>query len=212
MKTSRRALLLASLGAAQLALLGRFGAREAIAGPTPTGPTKLLCIRLDGGCNWEHIFTPLTASGIDKFIRPPEGGNHPFGYSKGQVRNFDGSAADLADPGTTRKLRGRCSGTTRTRPTPRERTRSPAARRPTGPGATRGSIPSTSSTSGPVSSSAPIRERPRTPAASSPACVESPDPRSARPRSRPWSPTTWPSSSRIARCPTPASEAPSRRP
>jgi uncharacterized protein (DUF1501 family) len=106
MKTSRRNLLLASLGAAQLALLGRFGVRSALAGPTPKGPTKLLCIWLDGGCNWEHIFTPLTGAGIDKFIRPPEGGNHPFGYSKGQVRNFDGTAADLTDPGTTRKLRG----------------------------------------------------------------------------------------------------------
>lgn len=106
MKTSRRNILLASLGAAQLALLGRFGLRSAVAAPKPTGPTKLLCIWLDGGCNWEHIFTPFTASGIDKFIRPPEGGNHPFGYSKGQVRNFDGSAADLTDPGMTRKLRG----------------------------------------------------------------------------------------------------------
>ena len=42
-------------------------------------------------------------SGIDKFIRPPEGGNHPFGYSKGQVRNFDGTPSDLMDPGPTRK-------------------------------------------------------------------------------------------------------------
>jgi Protein of unknown function (DUF1501) len=106
MKTSRRNLLLASLGAAQLALLGRFGLRSASAAPKPTGPTKLLCIWLDGGCNWEHIFTPFTGAGIDKFIRPPEGGNHPFGYEKGQVRNFDGSQADLGDPGTTRKLRG----------------------------------------------------------------------------------------------------------
>jgi uncharacterized protein (DUF1501 family) len=106
MKTSRRNLLLASLGAAQLALLGRFGVRSALAGPKKAGPTKLLCIWLDGGCNWEHIFTPLTATGIDKFIRPPEGGNHPFGYSKGQVRNFDGTPSDLADPGTKRKLRG----------------------------------------------------------------------------------------------------------
>lgn len=106
MKTSRRNLLLASLGAAQLALLGRFGVRSALAGPMPTGPTKLLCIWLDGGCNWEHLFTPFTGAGIDKFIQPPDGGNHPFGYSKAQVRNFDKSAADLADPGTKRKLRG----------------------------------------------------------------------------------------------------------
>jgi hypothetical protein len=106
MKTSRRNLLLASLGAAQLALLGRFGLRSAFAAPKPTGPTKLLCIWLDGGCNWEHLFTPLTGAGIDKLIQPPVGGNHPFGYSKGQVRNFDGTAADLADPGTKRKLRG----------------------------------------------------------------------------------------------------------
>lgn len=106
MKTSRRNLLLASLGAAQLAILGRYGLRSALAGPTPTGPTKLLCIWIDGGCNWEHFFTPLTGAGIDKLIRPPEGGQHPFGYSKDQVRNFDKTAADLADPGTKRKLRG----------------------------------------------------------------------------------------------------------
>lgn len=106
MKTSRRNLLLAGLGAAQVALLERFTGRNALAGPTPTGPTKLLCIWIDGGCNWEHFFTPLTTAGIDKFIRPPEGGNHPFGYSKEMVRNFDGTAADLGDSSLTRKLRG----------------------------------------------------------------------------------------------------------
>lgn len=99
-------MLLAALGAGQVALLDRLGTRSALAGPTPGGPTKLLCIWLDGGCNWEHIFTPLTGAGIDKHIRPPEGGQHPFGYSKEQVRCFDGSAADLADPSPTRKLRG----------------------------------------------------------------------------------------------------------
>jgi hypothetical protein len=106
MKTTRRNILLGSLGAAQLALLSKFGLRAASAGPTPQGPTKLLCIWLDGGCNWEHIFAPLTGAGIDKFIRPPEGGNHPFGYDRNMVRNFDGSAADLNDPGPARKLRG----------------------------------------------------------------------------------------------------------
>jgi Protein of unknown function (DUF1501) len=106
MKTSRRNLLLASLGAAQVALLNRFGARSAFAGPTPNGPTKLLCIWLDGGCNWEHIFSPLSGAGIDKFIRPPEGGVHPFGYSKAQVRNFDGSSTDLGSTNPVRKLAG----------------------------------------------------------------------------------------------------------
>jgi len=106
MKTSRRKLLLAGLGAAQLALLGRFATRSASAGPLPNGPTKLLCIWLDGGCNWEHFFTPLTGAGIDKFIQPPGGGLHPFGYSKEQVRNFDGTTADLGSPNPVRKLRG----------------------------------------------------------------------------------------------------------
>lgn len=106
MKTTRRNLLLGSLGAVQLALLQRWGARPAYAGPTPTGPTKLLCIWLDGGCNWEHIFTPLSGAGIDKLIRPPEGGNHPFGYSKQMVRNFDGSTPDLGSTSTVRKLGG----------------------------------------------------------------------------------------------------------
>ncbi len=106
MKSTRRNLLLTALGATQLAALDRFGLRSAQAAPDPNGPTKLLCIWLDGGCNWEHIFTPLTAAGVQKFIRPPEGGNHPFGYSTDQVRCFDGTTPDLNDPGTTRKIRG----------------------------------------------------------------------------------------------------------
>lgn len=106
MKSSRRQLLLASLGASQLALLSRFGLNSAQAAPPPGGPTKLLCIWLDGGCNWEHFFTPLTGAGIDKFIRPPEGGNHPFGYRKEQVKNLDGTDADLGSSGPARKLRG----------------------------------------------------------------------------------------------------------
>jgi len=105
MKTSRRQLLLASLGATQLALLEGFGMRSAKAGPIPGGPTKLLCIWLDGGCNWEHIFTPLSGAGIDRFIRPPEGGQHPFGYDRAQVRNFDGSEAELSTS-PVRKLCG----------------------------------------------------------------------------------------------------------
>lgn len=106
MITTRRKLLLGSLGAVQMALLDRFAARPAWAGPTPQGPTKLVCIWLDGGCNWEHIFAPFSAAGIDKLIRPPEGGNQPFGYDANMVRNFDGSAADLGAGLTTRKLCG----------------------------------------------------------------------------------------------------------
>lgn len=103
---------MAGLGAAQLAALGRFGLRPAHAGPTPNGPTKLLCIWLDGGCNWEHLFTPFTAAGVDKLIRPPEGGVHPFGYSKEMVRCFDGTTPDLDDPSSTRKLQGPVSWNT----------------------------------------------------------------------------------------------------
>lgn len=105
MKTSRRSLLLAGLGASQLALLDRFAIRPARAGGSPNGPTKLLCIWLDGGCNWEHLFTPLSGAGVDKFIRPPEGGQHPFGYDRAQVRNFDGSEAELSTA-PVRKLCG----------------------------------------------------------------------------------------------------------
>lgn len=107
MTTNRRRFLLASLGAAQLALLDRFALRTAQAGPPPQGrPTKLVCIWIDGGCSWEHIFAPFTGAGIDKFIPAPDGDNHPFGYSKAMVRNFDGTDADLSSPSTTRKLRG----------------------------------------------------------------------------------------------------------
>lgn len=104
MKPTRRQLLLAALGATQVGLLDAFSGRSALAGPKPGGPTKLLAIWLDGGCNWEHIFTPFTAAGVDKLIQAPEGGNHPFGYDKAMVKNFDGTSADLDAP--TRKLRG----------------------------------------------------------------------------------------------------------
>ncbi len=104
MKPTRRQLLLAALGASQVGLLDAFSGRPALAGPKPGGPTKLLGIWLDGGCNWEHIFTPFSSAGVDKLIQPPEGGNHPFGYDAAMVKNFDGTAADLDAP--IRKLRG----------------------------------------------------------------------------------------------------------
>ncbi len=104
MKPTRRQLLLAAFGATQLGLLESFSQRSALAAPKPGGPTKLLSIWLDGGCNWEHIFSPFTSAGLAKFIQPPEGGNHPFGYSKDMVKNFDGTSPDLDAP--TRKLRG----------------------------------------------------------------------------------------------------------
>lgn len=107
MKLSRRNVLLASLGLTQVALLDRMNLRSALAGPSPQGgPTKLVTIWLAGGCGWEHLFTPMSGAGIDKFIVAPDGGNHPFGYDRSMVRNFDGTMADLGGTSPTRKLRG----------------------------------------------------------------------------------------------------------
>ncbi|MCA9617917.1 MAG: DUF1501 domain-containing protein [Myxococcales bacterium] len=102
MRPTRRQMILGALGAAAIPMLRPGSSRPARAAGTP--PTKLLAIWLDGGVNWEHIFTPLSSAGIAQHILPPEGGNHPFGYSAEMVKNFDGSDPDLDAP--TRKLRG----------------------------------------------------------------------------------------------------------
>jgi len=107
MKLSRRRLFEAGLGAAQMALLSRYGIDEARAqGMTAGKPTKLLAIWLDGGLHWESFFCPLSTAGIAKFIPAPTGGLIPFGYAAAQVQNFDRTAADLNEPGPRRKWRG----------------------------------------------------------------------------------------------------------
>lgn len=106
MKLTRRKLFEASLGAAQVALLHRYGIGEARAQTGSYRPTKLLAIHLDGGMHWETFFSPFTAAGITKFMPAPTGGLIPWGYAPGQVENFDRTPVDLNAPGPVRKWRG----------------------------------------------------------------------------------------------------------
>lgn len=106
MRLSRRALFAASLGAVQAGLLHRYGLRPAAATARPNTPTKLLAIWVIGGVHWESFFAPFTRAGINHFIPTPAGGLIPWGYLPEQVRNFDGTDADLDAPGPRRKLRG----------------------------------------------------------------------------------------------------------
>lgn len=103
MRMSRRSLLALGLGAAQLALLERFGQNRAHAGPSAGGPTKLLSIYLPGGVHHELFWGALTAAGVAKYIPAPVGGFRPVFYNADQVKNFDGSSGD---GGEYRKVRG----------------------------------------------------------------------------------------------------------
>lgn len=106
MKLSRRKLFELGLGVGQAALLARFGLGTARAQTMSAGPTKLLCIWLDGGCHWETFFSPFTTAGVTKFLPAPTGGLIPWGYAPAQVQNFDQTPVDLDAPGPVRKLRG----------------------------------------------------------------------------------------------------------
>jgi len=73
MKTSRRALLAASLGLGQLALLERFGMlRDASADTPADAPTKLLSIYLQGGWRPQYFFCRSRTRTADRAIPPPQ--------------------------------------------------------------------------------------------------------------------------------------------
>lgn len=101
MNITRRQLFSAAFGAAQVALLSRYGLSPRRARAATTGPSKLLAIYVDGGLHWETFFAPLTRAGITKFIPAPTGGYYPWGYNTNQVENFDRSAVDLDAPRTS---------------------------------------------------------------------------------------------------------------
>jgi hypothetical protein len=71
MKTSRRALLAASVGAAQLALLERFGLLRDARADTGDGPSRLLVLYLQGGTRFQTFFCPFTADEVGRYIPPP---------------------------------------------------------------------------------------------------------------------------------------------
>lgn len=99
MRISRRSLLRASLGMAQMGLLGRYGLFERTARAAPadgSGPTKFLALYVGGGLHYEHFVCPFADAGIEGQLRPPDA--YPF-YEPSFVQNFDGSesAGDLAE-------------------------------------------------------------------------------------------------------------------
>jgi hypothetical protein len=72
MKLSRRALLTASLGVGQLALLERFGFLGNARADTGSGPTKLLVLYLQGGFRPYTFFVPpMSDADVARVIPPP---------------------------------------------------------------------------------------------------------------------------------------------
>ncbi len=103
MKSSRRSLLMAGVGATQLMLLDRFGLN-----PIPTrsaraagsGPTKLLTLFVPGGWMPVYLFCPLSPLEIQKALpKPMVALTEPAYFYPSQVKNLDGTGnADLGAP------------------------------------------------------------------------------------------------------------------
>lgn len=104
MSLSRRNLLQASLGAAQLGLLGKFGllGRSAHA-QTATGPTRLLTLFFNGGWMPQYLWCPYSAQEIDQLIPPVTTyfTDEPVYFGRAHVKNLDGSG-DQTDGGYPR--------------------------------------------------------------------------------------------------------------
>jgi hypothetical protein len=96
MGISRRQLLMSSLGAAQLSLLGGGRARAQSTG----GPTKLLVIFVRGGWQPSYFFTPLSSAEIQRVMpEATSSGGEPAYYAPEWVQNLDGSGdADFTAP------------------------------------------------------------------------------------------------------------------
>jgi hypothetical protein len=94
-KSTRRSLLLAGLGAAQLALLDRFGYspfRSRPARAAEGAPTRLLTIYVPGGWMPAYLFCPLTAQEITKSLPEPKMTlGEPAYFRPEWVKNLDGS-------------------------------------------------------------------------------------------------------------------------
>ena len=71
MNLTRRSMLTAGLGLAQLALLDRFTrTKSAKAAPMGDGPTKLLTIYLQGGVRQQYIWWPNSDADVDRAVPP----------------------------------------------------------------------------------------------------------------------------------------------
>ena len=93
-KLTRRALLAASLGAAQFALLDRFGLLpNARADVGSDGPTKLLVLYLKGGVRFYPVFLPLSDAEIGQYIPPPTATlGEPIFYRPSDIVSLDGDS------------------------------------------------------------------------------------------------------------------------
>jgi len=103
MKLTRRQLLLASLGAGQLALLNRLGVpmlpKAARAAPGDR-PTKLLTIYVPGGWVPFDLFCPFTDEQIAALIPPKEKvQSEPVFFTADEVENLDRSDTPLVNGG-----------------------------------------------------------------------------------------------------------------
>lgn len=100
MKLTRRQLLKASLGAAQLGLLGSFGLlRGARADQRPdNAPSRLVTIYVSGGWMPIYAFCPLNSQQIlERLPEPTTTSGEPAFYRPEDIKNIDGSG-DAMDP------------------------------------------------------------------------------------------------------------------
>ena len=93
-KFTRRTLLGASLGAAQLALLERFMSfGETARADAHDGPTRLLVVYLPGGVRFYPLFCPLSPDEIDRTIPPPTSASQePIFFRPDDVVELDGDS------------------------------------------------------------------------------------------------------------------------
>ncbi len=100
MKMTRRQMLMASLGAGQLALLSSMGWRGGKRAHAASGdrPTRLLTLWVDGGWMPAYAFCPLGRQDIlDRIPAPSRSSGEPAFFTPEQIRNLDGSG-DAPDP------------------------------------------------------------------------------------------------------------------
>jgi hypothetical protein len=93
-KITRRALLGASLGAAQLALLDRLGSLSPVrAEVTADSPTRLLVLYLQGGVRFYPVFAPMSDEQIRTTIPAPTSANgEPIFFRPEDVVTLDGDS------------------------------------------------------------------------------------------------------------------------
>lgn len=99
-KLTRRALLGAGVGLAQLALLDRFGGKPARAAPV-TAPSRILTIYVKGGYVPQYVWCPLSADEVMTHIPEPYVASEVVFFNPDQVIELS-SAGD----GTFPKIRG----------------------------------------------------------------------------------------------------------